>query len=95
MSTGADVPVKTLFELFPGKPARRSRTSPACLAARLRVSPEGGAMSTTEIHEPVTDTEPIVPSFDDATSRPQARHHLLQGQPGHGLPGPDLRNAAR
>ena len=36
-----------------------------------------------------TDAAPIVPVVRRHRERPQARHHLLQGQPRHGLPGPD------
>ena len=45
-------------------------------------------MTTIETHPA------IVPNFDEETGGSQARHHLLQGQPRHGLPGLVLANAA-
>ena len=53
-------------------------------AARLRVSAADEREETTMSTETQT---PIVPAFDDDGHRPQARDHLQQGQPRHGLPG--------
>ena len=51
-------------------------------------------MSTTEIHEPVTDTEPIVPSFDDADSGRKLAIICSKGSLDMAYPGLILANAA-
>ena len=62
---------------------RRWPTSPGCPSRAAACEPNRRPIMTT------TETAPLVPSFDEDGDRPQARDHLLQGQPRHGLPRPD------